>query len=103
MYQDSVCAVCEDPVCVVCGEPVADGQPWLMLNRYGVGNGDSHTLTEVVDDEGEYVWDVGSSEYAEEFDSDDVLGHVLHWPHCAMMFVEGEMIGLGVRNRRRTK
>lgn len=73
--------------CSVCGE-VIGSQPWLLLNRYGVGTGPggARCLTEIVIDE-EYIWEQGGWD-----EEDYASGAVVCWPDCAYTYIEGKMI-----------
>lgn len=72
--------------CDLCGEPVLDRE-WILLNRYGVGFQTGRCMTEAVNDDDEYHWHL-----AEDDGEDDVVtGRVLHWPVCAVTWIDGKM------------
>jgi len=72
--------------CVYCNAPL-DGQPWLLLNRYGIGTGSARCLSEICDEDDEYIWALNADP-----DKEVVTGIGLCWPECAYSFIEGRMI-----------
>ena len=44
--------------CTLCGLPLGKDRPWIVLNRYVVGDGVVRQYVNWLDDDGEDVWDV---------------------------------------------
>lgn len=70
--------------CTACGEPVG-AQPWILLNRFGLGTGKARCMTQLENEDGDYLWDQHR---------DIATGAVLHWPDCAFQFVEAKMVAV---------
>ena len=71
-------------LCTACGEPVG-AQPWILLNRFALGTGKARCMTQIENDDGEYLWDQHR---------DITTGAILHWPDCAFSFVEAKMVAV---------
>lgn len=70
----------------MCGEPVMRETQWLCLNRIAIGRGGKRALLE---------YQGGGSpkvSYRWSLDNLDASGTLLCWPHCAMTWLEGELI-----------
>lgn len=74
-------------ICDVCGKVVTN-QPWLLLNRYGVGSGRARCMSQANNGEGDYVWKQGDDGEGED---DMASGRLLCWPQCAATWVEWKM------------
>ena len=71
--------------CCMCGEPVMADTQWVSFNRIAIGRGGKRALLEYQhgDQRISYRWDL---------DTLDASGLLLCWPHCAMTWLEGELI-----------
>lgn len=78
--------------CALCHQPIAR-QPWVLLNRYGIGTGDCRGMCEILDPRGQYFWDVG-----EDLDATPEVasGAVLCFPACLNLYIEGKMVAADI-------
>lgn len=83
----------DDAICKVCGEPIPEGQEWLGLNRYSLGAGHARGMHEGWT-EHEYFWHMAEDD--ETCDDEKASGPYMHWPTCAMMFIEGRLAEIRV-------
>jgi len=69
-------------ICDLCGERLSRMKEWIALNRYVVNGGPGHLM--ITSGEGpDYVWDPHDNRFS---------GRSLCWPHCAMRWIDGEII-----------
>ena len=73
--------------CECCGNRVVAGQPSILLNRWGITDGQSRVLIERRTDDDEDLWDAERNLYC---------GALLHWPTCALHYIDTEIIALSV-------
>jgi len=78
-----------EPKCAICKQDV-EGRPWILLNRYVCSSGQSYVINEVLNEYGNYAWDVVEEPDGEA--EDDVTGTVLCFPQCMVTYLEGQMI-----------
>ncbi len=70
--------------CNYCNGDIQQDQQWIGLNRIALGRGKKPCLLEFHGKERSgYRWDI---------DHLQASGCVLCWPHCAMSWLEGELI-----------
>ena len=85
-----LCEVCQRDLGQHGGSEV---QPWVLLNRYGLGTGRSRGLTEVQNSDCEYLWDVG--EFGEGVGDDQaVTGALVCFPGCLTTYLEAKMVAV---------
>ena len=82
--------------CDLC-DALIEGRPWILLNRYGVGNDRGHVLVEGLNEDGDYDW---SPKGENGTDSDIATGAILCWPTCVLTWIEGKMIASEVETRK---
>jgi hypothetical protein len=70
----------------MCSKPIEG--PWILLNRYAVGSGYTRCLSEVLGENG-YEWNMADEN---DPDGDVASGYCLHWPKCAIEFIEQKMM-----------
>lgn len=73
----------DDRRCDYCGE-VVGAVPWILLNRYMLGTGTNSAAFQRRCSDG-YLWETQEGQKV-------ATGALLHWPTCALPFIEGEMI-----------
>jgi hypothetical protein len=83
-------------LCALCGEDTSSGE-WIVLNRWIVGTGSGRAMVEAVNDDGEYLWEMRCEGSAED---ECATGRVLHWPTCAVQWIDGKIAETRVELRR---